>query len=46
MPVDTIRAWVLGGVMCTVVAALNLLLGLRISPITISSTVVQLIAYP
>ncbi|KAH8888862.1 OPT family small oligopeptide transporter [Thozetella sp. PMI_491] len=45
-PVDTIRAWVIGAIMCTIVAACNILLGLRRSPITIQSTVVQLIAYP
>jgi OPT family small oligopeptide transporter len=32
--------------MCTIVAACNILLGLRRSPITITATVVQLISYP
>ena len=32
--------------MCTIVAACNILLGLRISPIIIGPTVVQLAAYP
>lgn len=36
----------IGGILCTVVAACNLLLGLRRSPISIQSTVVQLISYP
>lgn len=46
LPVSTIRAWTIGFVLCTVVSACNILLGLRRSPTTISSTVVQLIAYP
>ncbi len=46
MPVNTIRAWVIGGILCTIVAACNILLNLRRTPISISSTVVQLIAYP
>ncbi|KAH6896503.1 OPT family small oligopeptide transporter [Thelonectria olida] len=46
MPINTIRAWTIGGVMCTIVAACNILLGLRYSPITIQSTVVQLVSYP
>lgn len=46
MPVDTIRAWVIGGVLCTIVSACNVLLALRRTPIAISSTVVQLVAYP
>ncbi|KAJ9133870.1 Oligopeptide transporter OPT-like protein [Pleurostoma richardsiae] len=45
-PVNTIRCWVIGGLMCTIVAACNILLGLRRSPITITSTVVQLVSYP
>ncbi len=46
MPVDTIRAWSIGALMCTIVAACNILLSLRRAPISISSTVVQLISYP
>jgi hypothetical protein len=46
MPINTIRAWFIGGILCTVVAACNILLGLRRSPIMITPTVVQLIAYP
>ncbi|KKF96328.1 Sexual differentiation process protein isp4 [Ceratocystis platani] len=45
-PCSTIRAWVIGGLLCTIVAACNILLGLRRSPIVISATVVQLICYP
>ncbi|PHH62849.1 hypothetical protein CDD81_6649 [Ophiocordyceps australis] len=46
MPINTIRAWTIGAVLCTIVAACNILLSLRRTPISISSTVVQLIAYP
>ncbi|KUI63191.1 Sexual differentiation process protein isp4 [Cytospora mali] len=45
-PVNTIRAWCIGFVTCTVVTACNVLLSLRRSPVTISPVVVQLIAYP
>lgn len=46
MPINTIRAWTIGSIMCTIIAACNILLGLRYSPITITSTVVQLVSYP
>ncbi|KAG8415522.1 hypothetical protein J3458_009364 [Metarhizium acridum] len=46
VPVDTLRAWTIGAVLCTIVAACNVLLSMRRTPISISSTVVQLIAYP
>ncbi|UNI18463.1 hypothetical protein JDV02_004731 [Purpureocillium takamizusanense] len=46
MPVNTLRAWVIGSILCTIVAACNILLNLRRTPISINSTVVQLIAYP
>ncbi|KAK5998534.1 Sexual differentiation process protein isp4 [Cladobotryum mycophilum] len=46
MPINTIRAWVIGAFLCTIVAACNILLSLRRNPVSISSTVVQLIAYP
>lgn len=46
MPCSTVRAWCIGFVTCTVVTACNVLLALRRSPVTISPTVVQLIAYP
>ncbi|KAH8200631.1 hypothetical protein TruAng_005168 [Truncatella angustata] len=45
-PVGTIRAWTIGWLLCTIVAACNILLGLRRSPTYITATVVQLIAYP
>ncbi|PHH63553.1 hypothetical protein CDD81_5740 [Ophiocordyceps australis] len=46
VPVNTIRAWVIGGLLCTIIAGCNVLLNLRRTPITITSTVVQLVAYP
>ncbi|KAK1544729.1 OPT family small oligopeptide transporter [Colletotrichum paranaense] len=46
LPINTIRAWSIGAIMCTIIAACNILLGLRRSPIIITSTVVQLISYP
>ena len=45
-PVDTIRAWTIGMVLCTIVAAVNILMGLRKSPVNITASVVQLISYP
>lgn len=45
-PVNTVRAWVIGLLTCTIVTACNILLGLRRTPSSISSIVVQLIAYP
>ena len=46
MPVNTLRAWTIGALMCTIVAACNILLSLRRAPISITATVVQLISYP
>ncbi|ROV88351.1 hypothetical protein VSDG_09400 [Cytospora chrysosperma] len=46
LPVNTIRAWCIGFITCTVVTACNVLLALRRAPVTISPVVVQLIAYP
>ncbi|POR35425.1 Uncharacterized protein TPAR_04380 [Tolypocladium paradoxum] len=46
VPVNTVRAWVIGGLLCTIIAACNILLNLRRTPISITSTVVQLVPYP
>ncbi|KAK6071511.1 OPT family small oligopeptide transporter [Seiridium cupressi] len=46
LPVDTIRAWVIGFITCTVVAAMNLLMGQHYTGLVIQSSVVQLISYP
>ncbi|KAG9247991.1 OPT oligopeptide transporter protein-domain-containing protein [Calycina marina] len=43
---DTVRAWFLGLVICTIVGGCNVLLTLRPESLSIPSTVVQLIAYP
>lgn len=45
LPVDALRAWVIGAVLCTVVAGANVLMSLRTSPISIQLTVAQLILY-
>lgn len=45
-PVNTIRAWTIGMLLCTIIAAVNILMGLRKSPVVITASVVQLIAYP
>jgi OPT family oligopeptide transporter len=46
MPVNTIRAWVLGMVFMTIGSALNMLFSLRNPAIQITSIVAQLISYP
>jgi OPT family small oligopeptide transporter len=46
MYVDTIRAWTIGFITCTVVAAMNLLMGQHYTGLFISSAVVQLVSYP
>ncbi|KAG5921593.1 hypothetical protein E4U42_005788 [Claviceps africana] len=46
MPVNTIRAWFLGSILCTITAACNVLLSMHRSSASITSTVVQLVAYP
>lgn len=45
-PVNTVRAWTIGMLLCTIIAAVNILMGLRKSPVVITASVVQLIAYP
>lgn len=44
--VDTVRAWTIGILTCTVVAAMNVLLAEHFTSVFISSSVVQLISYP
>ncbi|KAH8896754.1 OPT family small oligopeptide transporter [Thozetella sp. PMI_491] len=46
MPVDTVRAWCIGFITCTVVAAMNLLMGQHYTGLIITSSVVQLVSYP
>lgn len=46
VPANTIRAWVIGLLLTTIAAALNSLFSLRSPTITITSVVIQLVAYP
>lgn len=46
MPANTIRAWTIGLLLTTICAGLNSLFSLRAPSITITSIVIQLIAYP
>ncbi|KEZ39305.1 Uncharacterized protein SAPIO_CDS9989 [Scedosporium apiospermum] len=46
MPANTIRAWVIGMFLCTVGSAVNMLFSLRNPSVTITTYVVQLVAYP
>lgn len=46
MPANTIRAWVIGMLLCTIGSAVNMLLSLRNPSIMLTTFVIQLIAYP
>lgn len=46
LPVNTIRAWVIGLLLTTIASGLNSLFSLRAPTLTVSSIVVQLVAYP
>lgn len=46
LPVNTIRAWVIGLFLTTVASAINLLFSLRNPSIIVTTYVIQLIAYP
>lgn len=46
MPTSTIRAWTIGLLLCTVGSAVNMLLSLRNPAISLTTFVIQLIAYP
>jgi OPT oligopeptide transporter protein len=46
VPANTIRAWAIGMLLCTVGSAINMLFSLRNPSITITTYVIQLIAYP
>lgn len=46
MPANTVRAWVIGMFLCTVGSAVNMLFSLRNPSITVTTYVVQLVAYP
>lgn len=46
VPANTIRAWVIGLILCTVGSGVNMLFSLRNPSISITTYVIQLIAYP
>lgn len=46
MPVNTIRAWAIGLFLCTIGSAVNMMLSLRNPSISLTTFVIQLIAYP
>ncbi|MCJ1278809.1 hypothetical protein MMC21_006627 [Puttea exsequens] len=46
VPINTVRAWVLGMLLTTVASGMNSLFALRQPAITITSLTVQLVAYP
>ena len=46
LPANTIRAWVLGFILVTIASGLNSLFSLRAPALTVTSIVVQLVAYP
>lgn len=46
LPANTVRAWVIGLLLCTIGSAINMLFSLRNPSVTINTYVVQLVAYP
>ncbi|KAI2617053.1 small oligopeptide transporter [Hypoxylon sp. NC1633] len=46
LPANTIRAWVIGIILCTVGSAINMLFSLRNPSVQITTYVIQLVAYP
>ncbi|EFW99104.1 small oligopeptide transporter [Grosmannia clavigera kw1407] len=46
LPANTIRAWVIGMVLCTVGSGVNMLFSLRNPSVTVTTYVIQLVAYP
>lgn len=46
LPCNTIRAWVIGLILTTIASGLNSLFSLRAPSLTITSIVVQMVAYP
>lgn len=46
MPANTIRAWVIGLILCTVGSGVNMLFSLRNPSVSVTTYVIQLIAYP
>lgn len=46
MPANTIRAWTIGMLLCTIGSGVNMLLSLRNPSVVITTFVIQLVAYP
>ncbi len=46
VPANTIRAWVIGLLLCTIGSGINMLFSLRNPTVSINTYVIQLIAYP
>jgi len=46
MPANTIRAWVIGLLLCTIGSAVNMLMSLRNPTIMLTTFAIQLVAYP
>jgi len=46
LPANTIRAWVIGMLLCTIGSAVNMLFSLRNPSVTVTTYVIQLVAYP
>ncbi|KAI1779413.1 small oligopeptide transporter [Hypoxylon cercidicola] len=46
LPANTIRAWVIGLILCTVGSAINMLFSLKNPSISVTTYVIQLVAYP
>lgn len=46
LPANTIRAWVIGMILCTIGSGVNMLFSLRNPSVTVTTYVVQLVAYP
>lgn len=46
LPANTIRAWAIGMVLCTIGSAVNMLFSLRNPSVQITTYVIQLVAYP
>jgi hypothetical protein len=46
VPVNTIRAWVIGLTLCTIGSGVNMLFSLRNPTVLLTTYVIQLVAYP
>lgn len=46
LPANTIRAWVIGMLLCTIGSAVNMLFSLRNPTVSITTFIIQLVSYP